>query len=81
MKKRVMLSICGRQAYADQDPDVIELTTEGTMELRDCGWDVSKAESDLAGVSGEVTTMRDAPEKVILGQAEFPDGVFSGANP
>lgn len=66
MKKRVMLSICGRQAYQDQDPDVIELVTEGTMELRDGGWDVSYVESDLTGLEGVTTTFRVEPAKVIL---------------
>ena len=47
MKQRVMLNIRGRQAYEDQEPDVIELTTEGTMELRDGGWNITYAESDL----------------------------------
>ena len=66
MKQRVMLNICGRQAYADQEPDVIELTTEGTMELRDGGWDISYVESELTGLSGVTTTFRVEPEQVIL---------------
>ena len=33
----VMLSIKGRQTYADQEPDMIELVTEGTMEFRNDG--------------------------------------------
>lgn len=66
MKKRVMLSICGRQTYGDQDPDVIELTTEGTMELRNGGWDISYLESDLTGLNGVTTTFRVEPERVIL---------------
>ena len=37
MKKQVILSICGRQRYLDQDPDTIELVTEGTMEFSDGG--------------------------------------------
>ena len=28
----VILSICGRQTYMDQEPEVIELITEGSME-------------------------------------------------
>ena len=66
MKRRVMLSICGRQAYQDQEPDSIELVTEGTMEFRDGGWDISYAESDLTGLQGVTTTFRVEPEKVIL---------------
>ena len=66
MKKEVMLSICGRQAYQDQEPDVIELVTEGTMEYRDGGWDISYEESDLTGLAGVTTTFRVEPETVIL---------------
>jgi hypothetical protein len=40
MKKKVMLSICGRQSYQGQDPEVIELVTEGTMEFCDGGWEI-----------------------------------------
>ena len=50
MKKKVMLSICGRQSYQDQDPEVIELVTEGTLEYRDNGWDIQYEESDLTGM-------------------------------
>lgn len=66
MKKRVMLSIVGRQAYEDQEPDRIELVTEGTMELRSGGWDISYVESDLTGLAGVTTTFRVEPEKITL---------------
>ena len=49
MKFDVILSICGRQTYQDQDPDIIEWVTEGTMEFRDGGWDIVYDESDLTG--------------------------------
>ena len=32
MKKSVMLSVRGMQRYPEQDPEVIELVTEGTLE-------------------------------------------------
>ena len=66
MKYRVMLSICGRQAYEDQEPDRIELMTEGTMELVDGGWEISYEESDLTGLTGVTTTFRVEPQRVIL---------------
>ena len=82
MKIPVMLSICGRQAYMDQEPDVIELVTEGTMEFEDNGWNISYEESDLTGLSGVVTTFRVEPGKVILSrtgrltsQMVFQEGV------
>ena len=58
MKKKVMLSLRGRQAYLDQEPDVIELVTEGTMEFRDGGWDIQYQESALTGLEGVTTTFR-----------------------
>ena len=66
MKRKVMLSIRGSQAYRDQDPDVIELVTEGEMEYVNGGWNISYAESDLTGLTGVMTTFRVEPEKVIL---------------
>ncbi len=63
---KVMLSILGRQAYEDQEPDSIELVTEGTMEFRDGGWDISYEESDLTGLKGVLTTFRVEPGKVLL---------------
>lgn len=66
MKKSVMLSIRGRQAYAEQEPEVIELVTAGTMELRNGGWDICYEESDLTGLSGVTTTFRVEPGTVIL---------------
>ena len=64
--QKVMLNIRGRQAYDDQEPDVIELVTEGTMDFKDDGWDISYEESDLTGLAGVTTTFRVEPGKVIL---------------
>ena len=66
MKQDVVLSIQGRQRYADQEPEIIELVTDGTMEFRDGGWDISYDESDLTGLAGVTTTFRVEPGKVIL---------------
>ena len=66
MKKAAMLSIRGRQSYDGQEPDEIELVTEGTMEFRDGGWDISYEESELTGLAGVTTTFRVEPDKVIL---------------
>ena len=66
MKKTVMLSIEGKQRYEDQEPEIIELVTEGTMELRDGGWDISYQESALTGLEGVTTTFRVEPGKVLL---------------
>ena len=66
MKQPVVLSIRGTQTYEGQEPDVIELVTEGTMEFRNGGWDISYEESELTGLAGVTTTFRVEPGKVIL---------------
>ena len=66
MKQAVVLAIRGRQRYADQDPEIIELVTDGTMEFRDGGWDISYEETELTGMVGVTTIFRVEPTKVIL---------------
>ena len=66
MSTRVMLSITGTQRYADQEPEVIELVTEGTMEFTRGGWDITYEESELTGLEGVTTTFRVEPGKVVL---------------
>ena len=45
---------------------MIELVTEGTMTLRDGGWDICYQESNLTGLEGVTTTFRVEPGKIIL---------------
>ena len=66
MKKEVVLSLRGQQTYDGQEPDVIELVTEGTMEFCDGGWNISYEESDLTGLAGVTTTFRVEAGRVIL---------------
>lgn len=66
MKHPVILSIRGRQAYLDQEPDIIELVSEGTLEYRSGGWDLSYEESDITGLEGVTTTFRLEGETVTL---------------
>lgn len=66
MKKTVLLSILGRQSYAGQDPDVIELVTEGTLERTDEGWTLCYKESDLTGLQGVSTTFEVQGKTVTL---------------
>lgn len=82
MKQPVVLSIRGRQRYADQEPEIIELVTEGTMEFRSGGWDITYEESELTGLAGVTTTFRVEPGKVVLdrkgalnSQMVFQEGV------
>ncbi len=66
MIKSVMLSIRGQQSYAGQDPDVIELVTEGTFEAVDDCWRLSYEESDLTGLEGVNTTFQIQGKTVTL---------------
>lgn len=82
MKQTVVLSICGRQSYPGQEAEEIELVTEGTMEFRGGGWDVSYEESALTGLEGVRTTFRVEPGRVTLtrkgnlnSQMVFEEGV------
>ena len=82
MKQTVVLAIRGRQTYGDQEPEIIELVTEGTMEFTQGGWDVSYEESALTGLEGVTTVFRVEPGKVTLtrkgalnSQMVFQEGV------
>ena len=66
MKKVVVLSIRGSQCYEDQEPEVIELVTEGTMEFTNGGWDIAYEETALTGMEGVTTIFRVEPDKVTL---------------
>ena len=66
MKQPVFLSIRGRQSYPEQEPEIIELSTEGWMEFRNGGWDISYEESELTGLAGVTTVFRVEPGRVTL---------------
>lgn len=63
---KVLLSIRGSQAYLDQDPDVIELVTEGTMVKTENGWQLQYQETELTGLAGVTTTFYVQPDKLTL---------------
>ena len=82
MKRPVMLSIRGMQRYPEQDPEVIELVTEGTLETYQDGWKLKYEESDLTGLAGVTTTFLVEPNQVILKRTgplsscmEFREGI------
>lgn len=66
MRIPVVLSLKGIQSYLDQEPEVIELVTEGVLENHGQSWDLSYEESDLTGLAGVTTTFQLEPGKVIL---------------
>ena len=66
MKIAVVLSIEGKQSYLDQDPEIIELVTEGMLEKHGDVWSVCYEESELTGLAGVTTTFQLQPGKVVL---------------
>ena len=66
MKQAVMLSICGKQSYMDQEPEIIELVTEGTLEQTENGWEIVYQESELTGLAGVTTSFAMEPGKIVL---------------
>ena len=64
--KNVILSVSGRQSYKDQEPEIIELVTEGTLKRTGESWELQYEESPLTGLDGVTTTFEIAPDKVIL---------------
>lgn len=83
MTKSVILSIRGQQNYMDQEPETIELVTEGTMSFENGIWHICYEESDLTGLAGVTTTFTVIPNKITLtrkgslnSQMVFEEGVF-----
>lgn len=66
MKKKVIVSIQGKQLYEEQEPEVIELITEGTFEKSDNGWLISYEESALTGMEGVTTTFLVQSDRIVL---------------
>ncbi len=82
MKTAVVLSIRGRQSYPGQEPDEIQLVTEGILEQTEEGWKLCYEESELTGLQGVSTTFIIKEKEVILSrtgrlnsQMVFQEGV------
>lgn len=78
----VVLSIQGRQTYMGQDPDSIELVTDGFMEETEFGWLLRYEESELTGLQGVTTEFQIESDKITLvrtgrlnSQMVFQEGV------
>ena len=66
MKQNVILSIRGRQSYLDQEPETLELVTEGVLEDVGNRWILSYEESELTGMSGVTTSFLVERDKITL---------------
>lgn len=56
MKREVVLSLRGTQTYIGQEPEEIELITDGVLAETETGWEIGYAESALTGLEGVYTT-------------------------
>ena len=66
MKQNVVLSIVGRQSYMDQEPEQLELVTDGVLEDIGNSWVLSYEESELTGMAGVTTTFIVESDKITL---------------
>lgn len=66
MVQNVVLSVKGSQSYAGQEPEVIELVTDGTLEETADGWKLCYEESELTGLEGVQTTFLIQGDQVTL---------------
>ena len=63
----VIISIKGKQIYAESSPDEIELVTAGTMKREGLGkYSITYQESELTGLEGTTTTLLIDGGKVTL---------------
>lgn len=66
MSTQVILSIRGCQRYIGQEPDVIELVTDGVLRQTEQGWELRYLESHLTGLEGVETAFLVEPGKITL---------------
>jgi uncharacterized beta-barrel protein YwiB (DUF1934 family) len=83
MSQDVLLTIRGRQTYAEQEPEMVELVTEGLLEQTGAGWMLTYEESDLTGLTGVTTSFLVEPGKITLtrkgplsSQMVFEEGMY-----
>ena len=73
MTDNVIISIKGKQLYAESSPDEMELVTSGTLHWDDQGGcTVTYQESELTGLEGTLTTIHvDGDEVSLMRVGEF----------
>lgn len=66
MDKKVLISIRGTQKAEGEEPQVIELTTDGRLFEEEGAFCVSYLETEMTGVNGVVTTFHAYPDQIVL---------------
>ena len=66
LTKEVTISVVGSQKFEGQNPEKVELVTDGTMTCQDGKYSISYAESEMTGLEGTVTTFDVEPHCITL---------------
>jgi len=66
MEKNVLISIRGTQRTEGEEPEVIELTTDGKLTRSRGVYEVSYVESEVTGLKDVVTTFHVYPGRIVL---------------
>ena len=66
MQKKVLISIRGTQIPEGEEPQTIELRTDGTLSREDGALCLSYVESEMTGLEGVVTAFRVEDDRIIL---------------
>ena len=66
MEHNVILSIRGQQTIDNEEPEVTELVTEGTLSRSGAGYTLRYQESELTGLEGTQTTFQIEDGRVTL---------------
>ena len=66
MKQPVSLALRVKQTYQDQDPETLELMTDGTLEYREGCWHICYQETALTGLEGVTTAFQVEPDTITL---------------
>ncbi len=66
MKKYVIISVKGTQTSANQDPNILELVTEGKYYKKGNAYFITYKESEVTGMEGTTTTLKISDGVVTL---------------
>ena len=66
MTKKVMISVRGTQEFENQDDEVVELLSVGTLSSSGDGYTVSYEETELTGMEGVTTTFDVQKDQIVL---------------
>lgn len=66
MEQKVLIRVYSEQQYEDQEPDVSQLTTLGTMVCSETEIRISYEETELTGLQGTTTTFLLQKDRITL---------------